>query len=77
MRTLSIHQQSDSVKSEIAAATLYNLVGVQTSLGWAKQERVFRMIPGLERAEFVRLGQMHRNTYIQFPSLLEPTMAFH
>lgn len=56
-----------------AAGTLYNLVGFQTSLKWSEQKRVFSMIPGLERAEFVRYGVMHRNTYINAPVLLHPT----
>lgn len=55
--------------------TLYNLVGFQTNLKWGEQKRVFRMIPGLENAEFVRYGVMHRNTYINAPLLLEPTLA--
>ncbi len=50
--------------------TLYNLVGFQTNLKWGEQKRVFSMIPGLENAEFVRYGVMHRNTYIQSPRLL-------
>lgn len=54
-------------------ATLYNLVGFQTHLTWSEQRRVFHMIPGLERAEFVRYGVMHRNTYINSPKLLQPT----
>ncbi len=56
------------------SATLYNLVGFQTNLTWGEQERVFRLIPGLARAEFVRLGQMHRNTFINAPALLLSTM---
>lgn len=56
------------------ASTLYNLVGFQTHLKWPEQERVFRMIPGLERAEFVRLGVMHRNTYINSPQILKATL---
>jgi methylenetetrahydrofolate--tRNA-(uracil-5-)-methyltransferase len=52
---------------------LYNLVGFQTHLKWGEQQRVFRLIPGLEEAEFVRLGVMHRNTYINSPVLLQPT----
>jgi len=56
--------------------TLYNLVGFQTRLKWGEQERVFRMIPGLENAEFVRLGVMHRNSYINSPVLLKPTMEY-
>lgn len=58
------------------SATLYNLVGFQTNLTWGDQERVFRLIPGLADAEFVRFGQMHRNTFINAPSLLLPTMQF-
>ena len=64
------------LRQDNLAATLYNMVGFQTNLRWSEQARVFRMIPGLEHAEFVRFGQMHRNTYINAPSLLEPTMAF-
>lgn len=56
------------------AGTLYNLVGFQTSLRWGEQERVFRLIPGLEEAEFVRFGVMHRNTYVDSPRLLKPTL---
>ncbi len=52
-------------------ATLYNLVGFQTNLKWGEQERVFRMIPGLEKAEFVRFGVMHRNTYLQAAKVLD------
>lgn len=51
--------------------TLYNLVGFQTNLKWGEQKRVFSMIPGLENAEFVRYGVMHRNTYINSPELLD------
>ena len=54
-------------------ATLYNLVGFQTHLTWGEQQRVFRLIPGLEAAEFVRYGVMHRNTYINSPKILSPT----
>lgn len=54
--------------------TLYNMVGFQTRLKWGEQERVFRMIPGLEEAEFVRFGVMHRNTYINSPRILRPSM---
>lgn len=55
--------------------TLYNMVGFQTRLKWPEQRRIFRMIPGLEKAEFVRYGVMHRNTFINSPLLLEPTLA--
>ncbi len=61
------------LRQENAAGTIYNLVGFQTSLKWSEQTRVFRLIPGLEKAEFVRLGVMHRNTYINSPVLLNPT----
>ena len=54
-------------------ATLYNLVGFQTHLTWGEQRRVFRMIPGLEAADFVRFGVMHRNTYLNSPKVLLPT----
>lgn len=64
------------LRQDNQAATLYNLVGFQTNLKWGEQERVFRLIPGLEQAEFVRFGQMHRNTFIDSPSLLLPTMQF-
>ncbi|EJW11680.1 tRNA:m(5)U-54 MTase gid [Rhodovulum sp. PH10] len=54
--------------------TLYNMVGFQTKLKHAEQVRVFRTIPGLERAEFARLGGLHRNTYLDSPKLLDPTL---
>lgn len=54
--------------------TLYNLVGFQTNIKWGQQEEILRMIPGLEHAEFIRMGQMHRNTFINSPALLNPTM---
>jgi methylenetetrahydrofolate--tRNA-(uracil-5-)-methyltransferase len=53
---------------------LYNIVGFQTKMTYPEQRRVFRMIPGLERAEFVRLGSLHRNTFIDSPRLLRPSM---
>jgi methylenetetrahydrofolate--tRNA-(uracil-5-)-methyltransferase len=64
------------LRQDNRTATLYNMVGFQTNLRWNEQKRVFRLIPGLEQAEFVRFGQMHRYTFIDSPSLLEPTMAF-
>jgi methylenetetrahydrofolate--tRNA-(uracil-5-)-methyltransferase len=64
------------LRQDNRAASLYNMVGFQTNLRWREQERVFRLIPGLERAEFVRFGQMHRNTFINSPSLLRPTLQF-
>ncbi|MFY7951019.1 MAG: methylenetetrahydrofolate--tRNA-(uracil(54)-C(5))-methyltransferase (FADH(2)-oxidizing) TrmFO, partial [Armatimonadaceae bacterium] len=63
------------LRQENHAATLYNLVGFQTRMKWGDQKRVLRMIPGLENAEFVRYGVMHRNTYIHSPGLLDPTLA--
>jgi methylenetetrahydrofolate--tRNA-(uracil-5-)-methyltransferase len=54
--------------------TLYNLVGFQTNIKWGQQEEILRMIPGLESAEFIRMGQMHRNTFINSPALLQPSM---
>lgn len=64
------------LRQDNAAGTLYNLVGFQTRLRWPEQQRVFRMITGLEQAEFVRYGVMHRNTYINSPRLLLPTLQF-
>ena len=61
------------LRQDNRAATLYNLVGFQTHLTWPEQRRVFRMIPGLESANFVRYGVMHRNTFINSPKLLLPT----
>ena len=55
--------------------TSYNLVGFQNHLKFPDQRRFFRMIPGLENAEFLRLGQIHRNTYIHAPDILKATMA--
>ncbi len=54
--------------------TLYNLVGFQTNLKWPDQKRVLRLIPGLANADFVRYGMMHRNTYINAPTMLQPTL---
>lgn len=62
------------LRQDNSAATLYNLVGFQTHLKWPEQERVFRLIPGLENAEFLRFGVMHRNTFINSPVILKPTM---
>ncbi len=59
------------LRRDNAAGTLYNMVGFQTHLRWGAQKRVFSMIPGLERAEFVRYGVMHRNTYLDSPRLLD------
>lgn len=56
--------------------SLYNIVGFQTNIRWGQQEQVLRLIPGLEKAEFARMGQMHRNTFINAPTLLRPTLQF-
>ncbi len=64
------------LRQDNLAATLYNMVGFQTNLRWGEQQRVFRMIPGLENAEFLRYGQMHRNTFINSPALLDATLRF-
>ena len=55
---------------------LLNMVGFQTNLKWSEQKRIFRMIPGLEKAEFARFGVMHRNTFLESPKLLLPTLQF-
>ena len=62
------------LRQENRAATLYSMVGFQTRMKWGDQKRVFRMIPGLENAEFVRYGVIHRNTYIQSPQVLNDTL---
>src|SRR5271155_5348102 len=62
------------LRQENLRADSYNLVGFQNHLRFAEQKRVFRLIPGLEKAEFLRYGQIHRNTYINGPSLLAPTL---
>ena len=56
--------------------SLYNIVGFQTNIKWGDQETVLRLIPGLQNAEFIRMGQMHRNTFINAPTLLNATMQF-
>jgi methylenetetrahydrofolate--tRNA-(uracil-5-)-methyltransferase len=62
------------LRQENLRAASYNLVGFQNHMRFPEQARVFRMIPGLERAEFLRYGQIHRNTYINAPALLTPTL---
>lgn len=63
------------LRQENESGTMYNLVGFQTRLKWGEQKRVFSMIPGLEHAEFVRYGVMHRNTYLNGPALLGANYA--
>lgn len=60
------------LRQDNLAGSLYNIVGFQTNIRWGAQRDILRMIPGLERAEFVRMGQMHRNTFLNAPALLHP-----
>jgi methylenetetrahydrofolate--tRNA-(uracil-5-)-methyltransferase len=62
------------LRQDNVAGSLYNLVGFQTNMKWGEQEKVLRLIPGLQNAEFARLGQMHRNTFINSPALLAPSL---
>jgi len=62
------------LRCENKEASMYNIVGFQTKLKYPEQRRVFRMIPGLENAEFMRFGSIHRNTYINSPKLMRPTL---
>lgn len=62
------------LRRENSSASLFNLVGFQTKLTWPAQRRIFRLIPGLENAQFARMGSIHRNTYIHSPSLLAPSL---
>jgi methylenetetrahydrofolate--tRNA-(uracil-5-)-methyltransferase len=64
------------LRKENQAGTTYNMVGFQTKLSYREQERIFRLIPGMEKAEFVRLGSIHRNTFVLSPLLLQPTLQF-
>ncbi|MCL6616478.1 MAG: FADH(2)-oxidizing methylenetetrahydrofolate--tRNA-(uracil(54)-C(5))-methyltransferase TrmFO [Anoxybacillus ayderensis] len=64
------------LRQDDAAGTLYNIVGFQTHLKWGAQKEVIRLIPGLEQAEIVRYGVMHRNTFINSPKLLKPTYQY-
>jgi methylenetetrahydrofolate--tRNA-(uracil-5-)-methyltransferase len=85
LRPIGLHNPHHDGKGDYAVlqlrqdnlrGDLYNMVGFQTNLTYPEQERVFRMIPGLEQAEFARYGQMHRNTFIASPRLLAPTLEF-
>ena len=62
------------LRQDNALGTLYNIVGFQTKLRYAEQARILRMIPGLENAEFARLGGLHRNTFLNSPRLLDPLL---
>ena len=65
------------LRQDNLSGSMYNMVGFQTNLKFPEQRRVLRMIPGLENAEFLRYGQMHRNTFIYSPKLLKPSLQFH
>jgi methylenetetrahydrofolate--tRNA-(uracil-5-)-methyltransferase len=73
-RTNRIPYAAVQLRQETVRADSFNLVGFQNHLRFGEQERVFRMIPGLEQAKFLRLGQIHRNTFINSPRLLKPTL---
>lgn len=64
------------LRQDDLAGNLYNIVGFQTNIRWKRQREILRLIPGLENAEFIRMGQMHRNTFLNAPALLHPTMRF-
>jgi len=64
------------LRQEDKAGQLWNLVGFQTNLKWGEQKRVFKMIPGLSKAEFIRFGVMHRNTFLESPKLIEASLQF-
>jgi len=64
------------LRQDDLAGNLYNIVGFQTNIRWKRQAEILRLIPGLERAEFIRMGQMHRNTFLNAPALLQNTMRF-
>jgi methylenetetrahydrofolate--tRNA-(uracil-5-)-methyltransferase len=64
------------LRQEDMEGRIYGLVGFQTRLRWGEQDRIFRLIPGLEKAEFVRYGVMHRNTYINSPAVLTPGLQY-
>ncbi len=64
------------LRQDDLAGDLYNIVGFQTNIRWRRQKEILRLIPGLEQAEFMRMGQMHRNTFLNAPALLHATMRF-
>ncbi len=73
-RTGSIPYAVVQLRQDHQEGTLFNWIGFQTKLRWPEQERVFRLIPGLEQAEFARLGSIHRNTFVNGPEVLLPTL---
>ena len=64
------------LRQDDLAGNLYNIVGFQTNIRWKQQKAILRLIPGLANAEFIRMGQLHRNTFLNAPALLYPTMRF-
>jgi methylenetetrahydrofolate--tRNA-(uracil-5-)-methyltransferase len=64
------------LRKENLEGTTYNMVGFQTKLTYPEQQRIFRLIPGMEKAEFARLGSIHRNTFVLSPEILQPTLQF-
>jgi len=74
-RTGAMHHAVVQLRQDDTAGRLYSMVGFQTKMTYPEQRRVFRMIPGLEHAEFVRLGSLHRNTYINSPRALTPALT--
>lgn len=64
------------LRKEDTDGRLWNLVGFQTNLKWGEQKRILRLIPGLQDADFIRFGVMHRNTFLESPKLLAPTLQF-
>lgn len=64
------------LRKENREGTTYNMVGFQTKLTYPEQKRIFRLIPGMEKAEFARLGSIHRNTFVLSPTILQPTLQF-
>ena len=74
-RTGQVPHAVVQLRMEDRAATAYNMVGFQTRLTWPEQKRIFRQIPGLANAEFLRMGQIHRNTFIDAPSLLAEDLS--
>jgi methylenetetrahydrofolate--tRNA-(uracil-5-)-methyltransferase len=75
-RTGRVPYAAVQLRHEDSRGAAYNLVGFQTKLKWKEQERIFRMIPGLQKAQFLRFGSLHRNTFIHSPTLLEKTLQF-
>lgn len=74
-RTGEMHHAVVQLRQDDTEGRLYSIVGFQTKMKYPEQRRVFRMIPGLENAEFVRLGSLHRNTFINSPKLLTPALT--